>query len=147
MGIRAPDPIVARRIDGAGFTLIEVLIVVAIVGVLASIALSYMISARRAAYETTAHHDLDQFVKDQVAAYGQNERFAGEVGQSIRQDPAASDFSLQSFRPSAGVVITVVSGDPATPYDSTNPYVARARHQSAPGIFEYNFATGQTTEQ
>ena len=144
---RGPGFRACRRQGASGFTLIELMIVIAILAVLATIAISYLYMARQRAYEITARHDLDQFIKAQEAAFTENDRFIGQAGQSLRGDPGVSDFSLPTFRISAGVVITVISGDPATPYDSANPYTAQAKHQNAPRFFEYNFATGQTIER
>ena len=138
---------VGRRHGAPGFTLIEVMIVVAILGALAAMAISYLYVARQRAYEITARHDLDQFIKAQEATFTENDRFMGQAGQSLRGDPGVSDFSLPTFRISAGVVITVISGDPAAPYDSTSPYIVQAKHQHAPRSFEHNFATGQTLER
>jgi len=137
----------SRPRAAAGFTLIELLVVIAIIAVLSSIAITYLYSVRQKAHEITAHHDLNAFVQAQQALFSSTDRFAGVAGQSLREDPGASDFSLEGFRASPGVVITVVSGDPEAPYDEAAPFVVQARHRSAPKIFEYDFASGRTTER
>lgn len=53
----------------AGFTLVELLVVVAIIGILAAIAMQAMSRCRQQAYDAAAIHDLANAVKAEEAYY------------------------------------------------------------------------------
>ena len=61
------------RQSAAGFTLVELLVVVAIIGVLAAIAIQAMSRYRQQAYDAAAVHDLANAVKAEEAYYATNE--------------------------------------------------------------------------
>lgn len=130
-----------------GFTLIELMIVLAILGVLAALSYSFMASSRQSAYNISAKHDLKEFVIAQEANFNQYQSYVGNPGESIRNDGIASDFSVGELKISPGVVITVVSGDPADPYNETDPFVAQARHSNAERIYEYSVKTNTIAEK
>ena len=129
----------------AGFTIIELLVVIGILAILAAIAISVLFSTRQNAYEITARHDLNAFVQIQESYYAENDVFIGTVGQVIRDPNGSSDFELPTFRASEGVVLTVAGGDPDNPYDKSAPYIMESKHRSAPTTYVYNFVTGQYT--
>jgi prepilin-type N-terminal cleavage/methylation domain-containing protein len=133
--------------DGrAGFTLIELMVVIAIVGILAMTAFSFMQSSRRAAFDISAKHDLKEFVIAQEAYFNEHQKFNGTSGQSIRNDGVPSDFSLPAIKISPGVAITVVAGNPQDPYNSTTPYTAQSRHNDSTKVFRYDFTANIITE-
>jgi prepilin-type N-terminal cleavage/methylation domain-containing protein len=59
----------------AGFTLVELLVVVAIIGILAAIAMQAMSRYRQQAYDAAAIHDLANAVKAEEAYYATNELY------------------------------------------------------------------------
>ena len=58
-----------------GFTLVELLVVLAIIGILAAIAMQAMSRYRQQAYDATAIHDLANAVKAEEAYYATNELY------------------------------------------------------------------------
>jgi len=123
----------------SGFTLIELMIVIAIIGILVAIGALFMQSSRQSAYDISAKHDLKEFVIAQEAYYNDYQRFAGSPGQSVRNDGVASDFTVGDLTLSPGVIITVTSGDPDDPYNQSDPYIAESRHKDSVKKYEYNF--------
>jgi type IV pilus assembly protein PilA len=57
-----------KRINRSGFTLVELLIVIAIIGILAAIAIPQFTSYRQKSYNSAAQSDLRN-VKTNLAAY------------------------------------------------------------------------------
>ena len=130
------------------FTLLELVVVLAIIGILAAIGLSLMVSAKKSAYEITAKHDLQNFAKAEEMYFTDSNTFLGNVGQSIRNDGVASDFVLADFTPSKGISITIISGSANDPFDPGNPYIARSLHKdNSSKKYEYNFITKKMTKQ
>jgi len=129
------------------FTVMELLIAIGIIGVLAVIALSFLSTTKKTAYEIIAKHDLQNFVKAEEAYYIENSRYIGDKDDSIRNDGVSSDFVLEGFRPSEGVCITIASGDPEDPDNPDDPYIAQSKHKKASAVFEYNFHTKVMTRR
>jgi len=82
-----------------GFTLIEVLIVVVILGILAVIALPKFTSVKGSAFDASAKSDLRNAMTAQEAYYSDNQVYADDVDD------------LQNFVPNIDIEITVVEGD------------------------------------
>jgi prepilin-type N-terminal cleavage/methylation domain-containing protein len=137
----------ARGMRHSGFTLLELAVVLMIMATISAIGVILLNNIQRTAYEILAKHDLKEFVTAQDTFFIDNNRFNGNPGQSIRNDGNASDFILPYLKLSTGVVITVISGDPANPYSHTDPYIAEATHTKSPKIFEYNGWTKIITER
>ena len=132
-----------RKLFGSeAFTLVELMVALIIVGILAAIGISLIAGAKKSAYNAIAKHDLQSFAKSEEIFFFDNNRFLGNPGQTTRNDGGPSDFVLSDFTPSDGISITIISGDPSSPYDPTNPYIVQAGHIGNPGKkFEYNFVT------
>jgi len=58
-----------------GFTLVELMIVVAIIGILAAIAIPQFASYRQKAFDTTAKSDLKNLMTDVEAFYADNQEY------------------------------------------------------------------------
>ena len=134
--------------ETAAFTLLELMVVLAIIGILAAIGVSLMINVQKSAYEITAKHDLQNFAKAEEMYFTESNAFLGNVGQSFRNDGLASDFVLADFTPSKGISITIISGSANDPFDPGNPYIAQSLHKDNPSKkYEYDFLTKKMTKQ
>ncbi len=121
-----------------GFTLIELMVVIAIIAILAGIALAVLSNSRRMAREITAKHDLKKFVIAQNAYHLENESFKGAAGDIFSGDPSVATLSLKAFTPSPQVVITLDSVDPI--------FIASATHTSTETVWQYRQDTGEITK-
>lgn len=96
-----------KRTEEKGFTLVELMIVIAIIGILASIAVPNFVSYRKRAYNASANADA-------ANAYRAYTAF-----RSAHPDTTASIASLESygFRKSKDVSIGIIfAGSPDYPY-------------------------------
>jgi prepilin-type N-terminal cleavage/methylation domain-containing protein len=131
----------------SGLTLMELMIVVAIIGILAAISVTFLWKTRQRAKEITLRHDLKSFALVQEAYFADTSEFAGLVGASIRNDGVASDFSLPPYLPSKRVVITITSGDPYDPYNESDPFTVEAHYVGSTVTMEFNFRDQQIIEK
>jgi len=108
--------VAANRTPGRGFTLIELMIVVAIVGILAVLATygvrKYLANAKTA----EARNSLGQIAKDQAAEYEKENR-----GTAVMQ-----------MQTTGGLSRALCGTEPGNPVPATGS-VAGARYQSSPG--------------
>ncbi len=74
-----------------GFTLVELLVIVAIIGILAAIAIQAMSRYRQQAYDAAAMHDLANAVKAEEAYYATNEQYVSftATGPTLVAIPSA----------------------------------------------------------
>jgi len=130
-----------------GYTIIELMVVLSVISIILSLAGIYVVQAKKAAYRITSKYDLHQFAKVEEEYYVQNERFVGRTGQSICGEKDQSDFTLSGFSPTKGVCVTILSGDPEDPFNSTSPFIAQSRHNGADSFYEFNFTTRELVEK
>lgn len=95
---RSSQPVPHRRLHD-GFSLLELLVVLALIGILAAAALPRFESFRAAAYDTRAQQDL------------RNLAAAEELHRAVNQEYATNAEELDGFRTSEGVSVSVESVD------------------------------------
>ncbi len=147
VGHEAVFPI--RRGDSRAFTLIELLIVIAILGILMAVGLTGVQFYKSKAYEITLRHDVESFAKAQEVYRAENNVYLGAAGDFLEGGPPRSgslDAAALAFSPSAGVRIEIVSGDGRHP-DDGDPIRVRFSHPQVKKRFVYNFFTQRTTEE
>ena len=97
----------------SGFTLIELMIVIAIIGILAAIAIPNFVSYRKRAYNKAAQQDLNSLNTAIMAYYTEPGRTSVAITMTNAKD--------QGFRQTAGVTVALT----ATNQDS---WVISAKH-------------------
>ena len=88
-----------RKKNEKGFTLIELMIVIAIIGILAAIAIPNFISYRKRSYDTSANADIKNLYTAAQAYYVDHP--AGE--------PILDNLTAYGFRQTANVTVNVVA--------------------------------------
>lgn len=106
-----------------GFTLIELMIVVAIIGILAAIAIPQFASYRQRAQDSAAQSALKNLATAQEDYYVQNETYAQALG------------SLSTYTPDTNVSLNLTSGDATS-------WAATASHKSSTNTFTWRSANG-----
>ena len=112
------------------FTLIELMIVVALLGILSIAGYLWMVSSIRSARDITAKHDLLTFVQFEENYYLEN-----------------GSLDLDAFPGSDDVIISTVSGSVDDPYNTDTPLVVESRHYKSSTVFEFNFVTRETIQR
>ncbi len=105
-----------------GFTLIELMIVIAIIGILAAIAIPQFSAYRKRSYNSAAQSDLKNMTTAQEAYFVDNETYTGTVANLTG--------GYGAFL-SSGVTVTIGTSN-------TTLYVMRATHSS--GDVTYSIA-------
>ncbi len=123
--------------EKSGFTLIEVLLVVTIIGILSSIALATFQHYRDLAFDITIQSDLNNFSKAQGMYFNDHQEYIGAVGESLSSSEG-NDYTLPGFRTSKGVKITILS--------SPDPFIAQGQHTQTDSIFNCNVETSSITK-
>lgn len=112
-----------------GFTLIELMIVIAIIGILAAIAIPQFSAYRQRAYNSSANSDLKNAATAQEAYYVDEETYTSSIGRLI------GTYGLQT---SEKVVFTNVSGN-------TETYHMEAYHTSGDQTYTIDGPGGSIT--
>jgi type IV pilus assembly protein PilA len=130
-----------RKRKEQGFTLVEVMLVVAIIGILANIAIPYMRSFVSQSFDTTAKSDVTNIIKATTAmiSLGEGGTF-NLVGDTVSSDETSNIFTLSS-----GVAGTVAGFSGEVPEDSW--LLVQLNHSRGSKTYTYVFdgATGATS--
>lgn len=119
-----------RGSNEKGFTLIELMIVIAIIGILAAIAIPNFVSYRQRSYNSAAQSDLKNAMTTQEAYFVDNETYAGTKDRLTASglvqsknvtfedpDASATGYTMTAYHTSGNVTWTVHG--PGTPMGST----------------------------
>jgi type IV pilus assembly protein PilA len=109
-----------------GFTLIELMIVVAIIGILAAIAIPQFASYRKRAHDSAAKSALKNLATTQEAYYADFQRYAETI---------AGVLTTLGFKTEADVSVTI-GAVTLTTWDAT------AQHTSSDNVFTYDSDDG-----
>jgi hypothetical protein len=130
-----------------GFTNFEMSVLLGLFSGFVICGLIFFHITSKSAYDITAKHDLIAFQEFQRFYYKLNGKCIGTTGQVIRNKPESSDIVFEDYSVSENIIISIISGNPETPYDEHNPYIFQCRHIKSDKVFEMNFATGKISER
>ena len=107
-----------KKRNEKGFTLIELMIVIAIIGILAAIAIPNFIKYRKRSYDTSANADIKNLYTASQAYYTDNP--AGS--------PTLDDLKAYGFRQTTNVTVAVTAA-------TQDAFSATAAHDSGDNIY------------
>jgi prepilin-type N-terminal cleavage/methylation domain-containing protein len=132
-----------------GFTLVELMIVIVILVVLVTFAVSAYQGIITTAYKVTLQHDLREFVKMQEIYFAYHRQYFGTAGDYIQGGSRPSGTLVipeASFVPSEDVRIEITSGNGRSPAGPPC-FKAKVSHVKLDVTYEYDFATRQKIER
>jgi len=124
-----------RKQSEKGFTLIELMIVVAIIGILAAIAIPQFSSYRERAFNSAAESDLRNIMNGEEAYYADNQIY-GDVAAVT--GPANAFGSLDGVKISTNVKAQVASS-------TASDYTATAEHKNGSKTYTGGAASAITS--
>lgn len=114
--------------DQKGFTLVELLVVVAIIGILAAIAIPQFSQYRVKAYNSTAKSDLRNLVSAEEAYYADHQVYVSDHGGGSIGVTASKNVTLTATADAGG-----------------GTWAGTARHGKGDVTYAYSSATGKIT--
>ncbi len=120
-----------------GVTIIEIVIAVAIVGILSAIATYSFIEINKKAYATVARYDANRFFNAQKEYYFEHDLFFGKQGDIISGNPGVpSTANFGDFEPSNNVIMKIISVE-----SENEPFTVEIRLRTVNLLFEFNRIT------
>ncbi len=121
--------------EAKGFTLVELLVVVAIIGILAAIAIPQFSQYRKKAYDSTAKSDLRNLISAEEAYYADNQVYVNY--SCVDAGTPSVDIGAKCSK-KVHLSATAASGGQQT-------WTGLSYHELGTKSFDYDSATGKIT--